>query len=395
MAEFALTRQLTRLQLAYERSAARRFLAWWGRELSALLPARVAAWFAERRPEWRLRLDADALVLESDGEPRRFPRGDAQDESRAALAGLLQSREEPPALVLLLPRARVLRRRLTLPAAVEENLRQVLGFEMDRQTPFRADQVYFDARVLARDAASKQIEVDLLLVPRPVADAELSAAEALGLRLDGLDAADEDGRLGFNLLPTDRRAPRRNLWLRINLALGAAALVLLVLAMLQSLTNRETALESLREATEKARAEARSVAQLRTALNDAVEGANYLAARKRSRPPVVTVLRDVTRRLPNDTWLQRFSVNGEQVQLQGQSREASALIALLQQSELLDGPALQGAITPDARTGKEQFLIQARARLPEAAPAAAADERTAGTASSEDAEGGDEADAGR
>ena len=73
---------------------------------------------------------------------------------------------------------------------------------------------------------------------------------------------------------------------------------------------------------------------------------------------------DLTRRLPADTWLQRFSVNADQVQLQGQSREAAALITLLQQSPYLEGPALQGAITPDARTGKEQFLIQAKLRNP-------------------------------
>jgi hypothetical protein len=49
------------------------------------------------------------------------------------------------------------------------------------------------------------------------------------------------------------------------------------------------------------------------------------------------------------------------VQLQGQAKEASALIGVLQKSPFLDAPALQGAITPDARTGKEQFLIAANA----------------------------------
>lgn len=29
---------------------------------------------------------------------------------------------------------------------------------------------------------------------------------------------------------------------------------------------------------------------------------------------------------------------------------------------MLQGPAIQGAVTPDARTNKEQFLIQADAR---------------------------------
>jgi len=86
---------------------------------------------------------------------------------------------------------------------------------------------------------------------------------------------------------------------------------------------------------------------------------------------VIDVLNDVTKRLPNDTWLQRFSMNGTQVQLQGQAKEASALIGVLQKSPLLDAPALQGAITPDARTGKEQFLIAANATTLAAAGAPA------------------------
>ena len=52
-------------------------------------------------------------------------------------------------------------RRVTMPAATEENLRQVLGFEMDRLTPLRADEVYFDYRVVSRDAAAGQIAVQL------------------------------------------------------------------------------------------------------------------------------------------------------------------------------------------------------------------------------------------
>jgi general secretion pathway protein L len=140
--------------------------------------------------------------------------------------------------------------------------------------------------------------------------------------------------------------------------------------MVQSLANREAALEALREETAAKGRDAKSVAQLRTTLSDAIEGANFLAQKKRARPPVIDVLLDVTRRLPEDTWLQRFQFNQGQVQLQGQAREASALIALLQQSPVLEAPALQGAITPDQRTNKEQFLIAANAKVP-APPAAA------------------------
>jgi general secretion pathway protein L len=366
MTESLLTRQLARWRVAYATSPLRRFLSWWGRELVVLVPPRVRDWFADRREVLLAQLEGTDLLLApvgaSDGQ--RIELAADPEAARAAVVQALDRGEETPAVIFALPAERVLRRQLTLPAAAEENLRQVLGFELDRQTPFKADQVYYDARVAVRDPATRQIVVDLTLAPRGSVDAGLAQLEAAGVPLDGLDALIDGRPLGFNLLPAQRRAPRRKLWLHIALALGAVALGLLFLVMGQSVTNREAALERLRAETESSQTEARSVAELRRLLKDAIDGANFLAERKRDRPANIDVLLDTTQRLPNDTWLQRFSINGEQVQLQGQSREAAGLITVLQKSPYLEGPALQGAITPDARTGKEQFLIAAKLRQP-------------------------------
>jgi general secretion pathway protein L len=379
MPESVLARQAGRLRMAYAASPLSRFLTWWGRELAGLLPARVRALLAERRDEVLLGLDAGSLWLERRGrralERQRFDRGGDAGELRAALAAATRDDEEPPRVLLALPAARVLRRPITLPVAAEQNLRQVLAFEMDRQTPFRADQVYYDCRVAGRDEATRTLAVELAAVPRAALDPDLAALGELGIALDGVDMAGADGRAeGFNLLPVERRAVRRNVWLRINLALAAVVLVLLGVVMAQSVGNREQALAALRAETTARRDAAREVAALRNELKTAVEGANFLAERRRARPPISDLMLDATERLGNDTWLQRLSLNGDQLQLQGQSREAAGLITILQQSPMMEAPALQGAITPDARSGKEQFLIQAKVRVPkpDAAPAPAA-----------------------
>jgi general secretion pathway protein L len=378
MPESVLARQAGRLRMAYAASPLSRFLTWWGHELVGLLPARVRALLAERRDEVLLGLDAGSLWLERRGrrvlERQRFDRAGDTVELRAALAAATRDDEQPPRVLLALPASRVLRRPLSLPAAAEQNLRQVLAFEMDRQTPFRADQVYYDCRVAGRDEATRTLAVELAAVPRAALDPDLAALGELGIALDGVDMAGADGRAeGFNLLPAERRAVRRNVWLQVNLGLAAAVLVLLGVVMAQSVGNREQALAALREQTTARRDAAREVAALRNELKTAVEGANFLAERRRARPPISDLVLDATERLGNDTWLQRLSLNGDQLQLQGQSREAAGLITILQQSPMMEAPALQGAITPDARSGKEQFLIQARVKVPPppaAAPAA-------------------------
>jgi general secretion pathway protein L len=365
---------LARLRLAYAASSLSRFLSWWGRELASLLPARVRALLAERRDEVLIEWTADALHIERRGrQPLAATRIERSGDAallRAGIEKFTQSAEDAPLQLLCLPPARVLLRSLALPAAAEANLRQVLAFEMDRQTPFRAEQVHYDCRIGARDEATRQLTVDVALAPRASLDPDLAALGELGVGLDGVDVRSAgEPRMGFNLLPPERRAVRRNLWLQINLGLGALGLVLLVVVMAQSVANRETALETLRAETTRQRDEARGVAALRAELKTAIEGANFLSERKRARPPISDVALDVTERLGNDTWLQRLSLNGDQLQLQGQSREAAGLITVLQQSPYMDTPALQGAITPDARTGKEQFLIQAKVHV---LPAAAA-----------------------
>ena len=376
MDESPITRTLARFRLAWARSGPRRFLAWWFRQLAPLVPARLRGWLVEHRDELIVRVEDEALVLRRASAPPdaviAIARSEPEDVQRAEVLRELHRAEERPDVVFCIGQRHVLRRTLNLPLAAEENLRQVLGFEMDRQSPFRADQVYFDHRVLGRDAVARQLSVEIALVPRAHADAARAPLAALGVPIDALDACDEGGRLGFNLLPPEQRAPRPNLWLRINAALAVVVVALLGVVMVQSLRSREAALEALRtEAAQQGR-DAKSVAQLRATLSDAIEGANFLAEKKRARPPVVDVLLDVTQRLPADTWLQRFQYNQGQVQLQGQAEEASALIGLLQQSPVLESPALQGAITPDQRTGKEQFLIAANAKLPDPAPGPAA-----------------------
>ena len=60
-------------------------------------------------------------------------------------------------VILCLPADKVLTRTLTLPLATEENLREVLAFQMDRQTPFTVEQVYYDYGVVARGRKTRTV----------------------------------------------------------------------------------------------------------------------------------------------------------------------------------------------------------------------------------------------
>lgn len=367
MAAMNLNRWFARYAASYRNSAVRRFLTWWGTELASFLPLRVREWFVERRDELVIRRADASWTLQRSDRPEVveiIAPDAAPEELRASAERMQRSGESIADLVALLPRGEMLERHLSLPMAAEENLAQVIGFELDRQTPFRADQVRYDFRVSRRDAVAKLLHVDVLLAPRARADALMAPLTAAGLPMHALDGESrQGGRLGFNLLPIDARATRADSAFRLNLILAGICLLLLGVIMQQSLTARAAALDRLQAEVDKVQVEAKQTGKLGSTLKEAVDGANFLASRKSEHAVAIDILRELTEKLPKHTSLVRLSINRGEVQIQGNSDEAASLIAILQQSKTIQGPALQGAITPDARTQKEQFLIQARARL--------------------------------
>jgi general secretion pathway protein L len=150
--------------------------------------------------------------------------------------------------------------------------------------------------------------------------------------------------------------------LPVNLGLLALAVILLVFNMSRSLDNRAIAVETMQAEVEKAAVAAREVLELKKTLQDSISGANFLAEKKRKGPLVIALLDDLAGRLNDDTYLERLSIENNQIQLQGQSKEAASLIGVLSASPFLANPKLEGQIQPDPRTGKDRFTISAEPR---------------------------------
>jgi general secretion pathway protein L len=253
----------------------------------------------------------------------------------------------------------VLNKELKLPLAADSNLAQVLTFEMDRQTPFRASDVYFDWKVLERGGESGQLHLELFVAPKTSVDALVSTASNLGYRLTGVDVVDGDRTLGVNLLPVAQRVKRSNPKTRLSLVLGGLSIALLALVMAQSLYLRGHQVTELEEAITGVQGEARQVMQIKKQIADTSEAAGFLARSRAATPLAIEVLADVTRLLPDDTYLDRLVIANSSVQMQGKSQNAQQLIELVNQSPILDDAAFRGSTRLDARSGLEIFEVNA------------------------------------
>jgi general secretion pathway protein L len=161
-----------------------------------------------------------------------------------------------------------------------------------------------------------------------------------------------------------RARPRR----RLNLILAAACVLLLALVLGEWLHNRQVALAQMQAEVEAMRGEAQQVAALRQQLQDNAGAAGFLAQRKKNTVAMLSLLQDVTARLPDSAWLERFSVdNTGQLGFQGQSQQAAKLLDALKDSKLITDASFQGSIQPDPTTGKERFYLTARVNQPKSA----------------------------
>jgi general secretion pathway protein L len=129
--------------------------------------------------------------------------------------------------------------------------------------------------------------------------------------------------------------------------------------MLLALSNRSQALAELTDQVTLAKKQAHDVRVLRNGLGGSVDAANFLAKQRAQQPTIIELLNDLTTRIPDDTVLEKISFNEGRVVLVGQSRQAAALVGLLQASALIKTPALAGAMQPDPRTGMDRFTLTA------------------------------------
>ncbi len=98
---------------------------------------------------------------------------------REAVARLPRARRT--SAVLRIPANLLLEQEIILPLAAEQDLQRVVTYEMDRLTPFRAEQVFWTCLAGLRDAARNRLHVRLTIVPRRGVEPVLTALRQAGL----------------------------------------------------------------------------------------------------------------------------------------------------------------------------------------------------------------------
>ncbi|HVM81291.1 MAG TPA: PilN domain-containing protein [Stellaceae bacterium] len=344
--------------------------SWWLRELAGMVPESLRHSLSGRGGRLVLAIDARGAAQALYASGGRHETLGALDGSAGSVAALRRLLEQPrwrrriagAAVAIELPAALALRTTTTLPAAAEGSLREVLSFDLDRRTPFKSADVYFDGRVAARDAKAGLLQVELAVVAREWIDGALALARELGLEVERVELRAEDAEepLPHNLLPPKARPARRRTGDLLLAGLAAVTLLLAAAAVGIPVYRAHEAAAALAEEVAQAKRAAAATAVVQKEIETARQEESMLAERKRHEPAVSETLFLLTHLLPDDAWLSDLRISGAEVQLLGIAASASDLIGLLDRSKRFADASFRASLTQDQRLKRERFNIGAR-----------------------------------
>ena len=342
----------------------RRFWRWWIGELRQCIPGGIVRWLARQRIGALVVPDAAGFgIFRFDGVGWQQV-GNAVADNPEALAKALGAGLRNAGIQRFsvgLPPGQFLARTINLPQAAEENLRGALRYEIDRHTPFKADDVGFDCCVVGRDDRNREITALLVISPKATISHAVAGVAGTGLLLTAVRPAFPDrAALPIDLLPRDdsandylRRIKAWTPWL----LLGALGLVALLLPIYQ----KRVQVIALQPQVNLAAQQAQTADGLHQQLDRSQAEYNFLLQKRYATPTSLQLLNEVTRILPDDTWLQSFELRatskGREVQLQGETGVAGKMIELFEQSPLLTGASFKSPVTQAPGSLASRFHI--------------------------------------
>jgi general secretion pathway protein L len=286
---------------------------------------------------------------------------------------------------LLLSSISVLQKTVSYPAAIEENLQEVIANDIDRQTPFTATQVYIASRIARRFEGADgvaRVEVDITVALKKMVDAATDRVREGGGRVVSLGIAEDTFHI--ELLPESARPARRLSALqRVNIGLLALLCLLITVAIVVPIFMKRSDVKLLAPMVDKAKFEAESTRKIEAEFQRLQREYQVAANKKYASYQVIDILEDVTRISPDTTWLQVFelktaplaaknSANAgkppiREIKLEGEAASAAKMIELLEQSKFLQNTTQRAQTTRGAQPNTEFFRLSTEVK-PRPAP---------------------------
>jgi general secretion pathway protein L len=333
------------------------FVSWWLAEFRAAVPSDWQSRIhGEAAPVLLIKHDRDFVICEITSAKvsaeRRFPLPLFGAAALSTWLGECGLTRDQVIAGLALDRSLFFPREFILPKPALAALPKILEQEIVRRTPFQPSEIWHAATVAeaaADDLAPGVVAMHHWIIRKDRAEAALAD---LGLAAGDVDFLSDGGALPLiPLRQVEQQDPpwaKRAVKLLAVAAVGAALLGLLAFEWCQS------------SAANKLEASLEQAAQGGT-VTSGVNQASRLFSRKAD-AGVLEVWDELSRILPDHTFLTEARIVDGKVTVSGFSADAAGLVRSIDQSTLFTGATLVAAITPDANERKDRFSLAFRVR---------------------------------
>ena len=315
--------------------------------------------------------EADAILATPDGSDAAAPgavllslrrQGSEQPAGRheagqAILPHLLAQHPGLP-LLLRLPSGRLLSRDVSLPLAAEAGYERVLQYEMDRLTPFAAEDVFWSARPWRRNKETGRLDLRLSLVPRAWLAAPLETLAQAGGRLAALEVRGAAGEPVQHIAVAHAPGRARVQQRRLLGAVAALCAVLALTAIVRPFVWQAATASRIQHRIDAVGPTVRAVETLRRQIRASSAGTDAITTARRHLGDPLAALAALTRVLPDDTYLTDVTLHDGVLTLTGESTGAVKLIPALSADPTFLAPAFSAPVTRIESNNSDLFSIR-------------------------------------
>ena len=256
---------------------------------------------------------------------------------------------------LVLPRDLSLVKTLHLPKTVTTRPTDFAELQIDTETPFNREDVYFSALAEVQPGDDGQQMMELAVAPRQFVDPLLTTLAEAGISIESVTTPlTGNASKRHNLLPRPQRSliPASSgiaMALAGLLALQVCSLVFLPLYLrVESATRAEMRADMLVS-------KASRISDAFAKAADDLSVAKRVINEKQTQLSLLSTLKALTSAIPDDSYLDRTKYARDQVEITGFTPSTTALIDQISKQHGFSSPAYVSSVTRDQQSGLERF----------------------------------------
>ena len=334
-------------------------MRWWIGELWSALPERVRALTERRRPAIVLSLDGDlASLIESGSRGQTVQVSDPLPLPNAVELAARMSSDRGEEVELRLPFRSAYSRRIELPNVGQAEIARILSLDLERSTPFVTAQIYSAFVAKPKPGQPEKLDVEQFVVRKAQIDGVFSAMADAGGEIAwiGLWNRERSAALPVDFSVRTAHRPATQ-WLVPALAASLLVIAGMVLAnrydqALQQVASQVTAQREAAGTVQRSIDKSRKLLDQEASLHRLVD----------SRVQPLAVLEQLSRVLPDTTYVTEVRIEGEMVEMNGVGKMAAGLPQILEKSGAFTDANLTSPLTIDSRDDRERFSLKARYR---------------------------------